>query len=69
MILLEPKRGGICGIMGDRYINNANANTNANANVNANAIADSKSRSIWYMDANNLYVYAMKQKLPYKDFN
>ena len=41
------KRGGICGIRGDRYINNGN---------------------IWYFDANNLYGYAMMQKLPYKDF-
>ena len=44
------KRGGICGIMGDRYINN------------------SDSKTIWYIDAYNLYGYAMMQKLPYKDF-
>ena len=44
------KRGGICGIMGDRYINNSNG------------------KSILYIDANNLYGYAMMQKLPYKDF-
>ena len=25
-------------------------------------------RSIWYIDANNLYGYALMQKLPYKDF-
>ena len=25
-------------------------------------------RSMWYIDANNLYGYAMMQKLPYKDF-
>ena len=43
------KRGGICGIMGDRYSNN-------------------RRRSIWFIDANNLYGYAMMQKLPYKDF-
>ena len=24
--------------------------------------------NIWYIDANNLYGYAMMQKLPYKDF-
>ena len=41
------KRGGICGIMGDRYVN---------------------SNNIWYIDANNLYGYAMMQKLPHKDF-
>ena len=44
---VETKRGGICGIMGDRYINK---------------------RSIWYIDANNLYGYAMMQKLPYSGF-
>ena len=48
---VEAKRGGICGIMGDRYINAIESN-----------------RSIWYIDANNLYGYAMMQKLPYKDF-
>ena len=45
------KRGGICGIMGDRYINAIESN-----------------RSIWYIDANNLYGNAMMRKLPYKDF-
>ena len=44
------KRGGICGIVGDRYIDN------------------SDDKTIWYIDANNLYGYAMMQKLPYKDF-
>ena len=44
------KRCGICGIMGDRYIDNSDGKT------------------IWYIDANNLYGYAMMQKLPYKDF-
>ena len=46
---VEAKRGGSCGIMGDRYINNSDG------------------KSIWYIDANNLYGYAMMQKLPYKD--
>ena len=44
------KRGGICGIMGDRYIDNSDGKT------------------IWYIDAKNLYGYAMMQELPYKDF-
>ena len=57
---VEAQRGGVCGIMGDRYIDNGNAD--ANANVNA------KNKSIWYIDGNNLYGYAMMQKLPYKDF-
>ena len=33
---VEAKRGGICGIMGDRYINNANGNVNGNSNGNGN---------------------------------
>ena len=53
---------GICGIMGDRYIKFSNTNTNAN--INDKVI----NRNIWYIDANNLYGYAMMQKLPYKEF-
>ena len=79
------KRGGICGIMGDRHINNqgtcfADSNTNTNANINDNTNTNTSTntntntndkvinRNIWYIDANNLYGYAMMQKLPYKDF-
>ena len=54
--------------MGDRYINSKN---NSNSNNNAEAWTKSHSnsnRSIWYIDANNLYGYAMMQKLPHKDF-
>ena len=36
------KRGGILGIMGDRY-------------VNSNNMAEHDRRSIWYIDANNQY--------------
>ena len=51
------KRGGICGIMCDRYINRQSR------------FADNcDGKSIWYIDANNLYGHAMMQKLPYKDF-
>ena len=51
------KRGGICGIMGDRYIDRQSR------------FADnSDGKTIWYIDANNLYGYAMMQKLPHKDF-
>ena len=43
--------------MCDRYINRQSR------------FADnSDGKSIWYIDANNLYGYAMMQKLPYKDF-
>ena len=76
------KRGGICGIMGDRYINISNTNTNANINDNTNTNNNTNTntntsnntndkvinRNIWYIDANKLYGYAMMQKLPYKDF-
>ena len=48
---VEAKRGGICGIMCDRYINNSNNN-----------------KSVRYIDANNLYGYAMMQNFPCKDF-
>ena len=59
---VKAKRGGICGIMGDRIVNNRGTR-----------FADGETwteshRNIWYIDANNLYGYAMMQKLPYKDF-
>ena len=53
---VEAKRGGICGIMGDRIVNNGETGMK------------SHNRNIWYLDANNLYGYAVMQKLPYKDF-
>ena len=56
------KRGGICGIMGDRYITYDNTNTNINTKDKFN------NRNIWCIDANNLYGYAMMQNLLYKDF-
>ena len=59
------KRGGICGIMGDRYIN-ADQGT-CFADDNSRSISKHDRRSIWYIDANKLYGYAMFQKLPYKD--
>ena len=84
------KRGCVCGIIGDRYINisntntdaiindntntntitNTNANTNTNTSTNTNPNTNDKviNRNIWYIDANNLYGYAMMQKLLYKDF-
>ena len=42
--------------MGDRIVNNDETGMKS-LNIN-----------IWYIDANNLYGYAMMQKLPYKDF-
>ena len=67
--------------MCDRYINNqgtcfidgngnakGNSNSNGNGNDSGKNMAKHDRRSIWYIDANNLYGYAMMQKLPYKDF-
>ena len=51
------KRGGISGIMGDRYVNRQSR------------FADNiDGKTVWYIDANSLYGYAMIQKLPHKDF-
>ena len=82
------KRGGICGIMGDRYVNSetwtkSHRQSRFADNSDGKSIREPASqmaehgeawkkshdqRSIWYIDANNLYGYAMMQKLPYKDF-
>ena len=65
------KRRGICGIMGDRIVNNRGTRL---ASHEQRSFADgetemkSHNRNIWYTDANNLYGYAMMQKLPFKDF-
>ena len=63
--------------MGDRYINNSNGNVKGNSNSNGNGNDNGNENdndndndngnTIWYIDANNLYSYAMMQKLPYKD--
>ena len=73
---VEAKRGCICGIMSDRYVNSIsnaetwkNSHSNSSNRINSNSNSNSnRNRSIWYIDANNLYGYAMMQKLPYKDF-
>ena len=49
-LFLKGKRGGISGVMGNRYVKS------------------SSDKIIMYIDANNLYGWAMCQKLPYKDF-
>ena len=56
---VEAKRGGICGVVGERYININNSNISMSKHIR---------RSIWYIDADNLYGYAMMQMLPYKGF-
>ena len=53
-------RGGICGVMDDRYIRSQSQSQKS--------MAEHDRRSIWYINANNLYGYALMQKLPYKDY-
>ena len=55
-VFVEGKRGGICGLKGDRIVNNGETGMK------------SHNRNIWYVDANNLIGYAIIQKLPFKDF-
>ena len=58
---ISAMRGGICGVMGNRYIKSQS--------LSNRSMAEHDQRSIWYIDANNLYGYALMQKLPYKDFS
>ena len=67
------KRGGLSGIMGDRYIKSqgtcfADGDGKTMAKHGEAWTKSHDQRSIWYIDANNLYGYAMMQKLPYKYF-
>ena len=70
--IVGAKRGGICGIMGDRYINRqsrfADNSDGKSIREPASQMAEHDQRSIWHIDANKLYGYAMKQKLTYKHF-
>ena len=60
--------------MGDRYIRSQSQSQRSIREPAAQIhkvvppMADHDQRSIWYIDANNLYGYALMQKLPYKDF-
>ena len=66
--------------MGDWIVNNSNGSkmakhrrsrfTDEQSSIRepASQMAEHDRRSIWYIDANNLYGYAMMQKLPYMDF-
>ena len=69
-------RGGICGVMGNRYIESQSQSQSQRSirelalqiHEVVSPMAEHDRRSIWYIDANNLYGYALMQKLPYKDF-
>ena len=69
---VEAKRGGICGIMGDRIVNKSNgikmAKPRRSRFTDDQRSIREPASQIWYIDANNLYCYAMMQKLPDKDF-
>ena len=81
---ISAMRGGIGGVMGDRYIRSqSQSQSQTSIKEHASEIHEVLSpmaehgeawtnshdqRSIWYIDANNLYGYALKQKLPHKDF-
>ena len=72
---ISAMRGGIYGVMGDRYIRSQSQSQRstrepawlAKDNVRLQMVKYDQ-RSIWYIDANNLYGYALMQKLPHKDF-
>ena len=61
---ISAMRGSICGVMGDRYIRSQSQSQSQSQR----SMAEHDQRSIRYIDANNLYGYALMQKLPYKDF-
>ena len=42
---VEAKRGGICGIMGDRHIKHGNGNSNSNSNNNNNNHSNNNSNN------------------------
>ena len=57
--------------MGKRYINcQSQGHSHSQKQSQNQSQSQSQSqKSIWYIDANNLYCYALMQKLPYKDFS
>ena len=70
---ISAMRCGISGVMGDRYIRSQSQRSIREpawlATSRARSqMAEHDRKSIWYIDANNLYCYALMQKLPYKDF-
>ena len=79
---ISAMRGGICGVMADRYIRSQSQSQRSirepasqihevvspMAKHDRRSMAKHDQRSIWYIDANNLYSYPLMQKLPYKDF-
>ena len=71
---ISAMRGGICGVMVNRYINSQSQIHSHSQSRRSMAEHDLRSireppSQIWYIDANNLYGYALMQKLPYKDFS
>ena len=61
---VEAKRGGICGIMGDRLVNNRRSRFADSESNNTMPEHDRRSireptLQIWYIDANKLYGYSL----------
>ena len=65
-------RGGICGVMGHRYIGSQSQRSIREPALQiheaVSLMAEHDQRSILYIGANNVYGSALMQKLPYKDF-
>ena len=79
---ISAMRGDICGVIGNRYINSqsqSHSHSQSRRSMAEHGEAWTKSHDrrsirepasqIWYIDANNLYGYALMQKVPYKDFS
>ena len=64
-IIENGMRGGISSICGDRYVNVEGKNYITNPEINKE---DKNQQWLMYLDANNLYGYAMSQKLPTGNF-
>ena len=60
---ISAMRGGICGVMVKLTVRHINSQSQSQ---NQSGSHSQSQRPIWYIDANNLYGYALMQKLPYK---
>ena len=66
---ISAVRGGICGVMSNRYIKSQieSYRQNQSQSQSQRSMEEHDRRSIWCIDANILYGYALMQKPPYKD--
>ena len=61
-------RGGYSGVLGDRYVKANNKYVPLDTSEKSAKRWQSQSNYLLYLDANNLYEWAMSQKLPTGDF-